>query len=248
VTTTSARRQFLNSYVDALTMEQTLTAVKAMIASGQPHVHACINAAKVVAMQQDRQLAAAVGEADLISADGQSIVWAGRLIGKPVPERVAGIDLMIALLGEAEALGLSVFFLGATEAVLRRLEVAIRERYPRLIVAGMHHGYFTAADEAEVIEQIATSHPKILFIGINSPRKELWLRANRDRLQVPFAMGVGGSFDVLAGQVRRAPRWAQKAGIEWLFRVLQEPRRLWRRYLIGNAKFVWLVIGGIRRR
>jgi N-acetylglucosaminyldiphosphoundecaprenol N-acetyl-beta-D-mannosaminyltransferase len=248
VTTQVKRLPFLDAGVDALTMAETLAVVREMVDSGQPHVHACMNAAKVVAMQSDPRLLAAIREADLISADGQSIVWAGRVLGQRFPERVAGIDLMNRLLGEAEAHQLSVFFLGSTETILHEMERVISQRYPRLIIAGMHHGYFTAEDETGIVETIRATQPQILFVGISSPRKELWLQANRERLGVPFAMGVGGSFDVLAGHVRRAPRWAQRVGLEWFFRFLQEPGRLWRRYLLGNATFVWLVIRGIGRR
>ncbi len=244
----NGRIRFLECPVDALTMEGTVARVLEMIASGTPHIHASLNASKVVAMHKNAQLARALQRADLVSADGQSVVWASRLFGLSFPERIAGIDLMARLLEEAQRLRLSVFFLGATDQILTDLISRVQRRHPELRIAGAHHGYFARTEEVDVIQRIKRTEPHILFVGISSPRKELWLDQYRDQLAVPFSMGVGGSFDVLAGHRRRCPKWARQLGLEWCFRLLQEPRRMWRRYLLGNVAFVWLVLRALAKK
>lgn len=213
-----------------------------MIRSRQPHVHVCVNAGKLVAMRSDLALAAAVNSADVISPDGQPIVWAGKLLGLPVQDRVNGTNLMMRLIAEADHRKLRIFLLGATESVLNAVCRKIEQDFPGARIVGAHHGYFTRDEETRVIDQIRQSGADILFVAISSPRKETWLAANKVELGIPFMMGVGGSFDVIAGLVRRAPDWAQRAGLEWFYRLMQEPRRMWRRYLIGNSLFVWMVL------
>ena len=200
-----------------------------------------VNAAKLVAIREDAQLRDLVLGCDLVTADGQSVVWASRLLGDALPERVAGIDLMQRLLQLAERRGHRVFFLGATPAVLARALETITSRHPRLRVAGSRDGYFRPEDEPQVRGEIRAAAPDILFVAMPSPRKERWVAAAAG-LDVGFAMGVGGSLDVLAGLVRRAPRPVQRLGLEWLFRLAQEPRRLLRRYVTTNTRFLALLI------
>jgi N-acetylglucosaminyldiphosphoundecaprenol N-acetyl-beta-D-mannosaminyltransferase len=142
-----------------------------------------------------------------------------------------------------------VYFLGARADVLARAVARLRERYPRLIVCGSHHGYFDEETEGEAVcRDISDARPHLLFVAISSPKKEYWLAEHLPELDVPFGMGVGGSIDVAAGLVRRAPRWMQRAGLEWLFRLVQEPRRLARRYLVSNAAFVVLLTRAVVRQ
>ena len=202
--------------------------------------HAALNAAKVVAMRTDAELRDAVAGSDLITADGQAIVWATRLLGDPVPERVTGIDLMERLLAESGPRGHRVFFLGATPETLRRAIERLEARHPGLVVAGSHHGYFRE-DEAAVRDSIVAARPDLLFVAMGTPQKELWLARHSQELGVPFAMGVGGALDVVAGDVRRAPSWVGRVGLEWAFRLAQEPGRLWRRYLLTNLRFAILL-------
>lgn len=227
---------------DALDMEQTVQAVRAMLRCGAPHQHVCLNAAKVVELEGSADLRRAVAQCDLISVDGQAVVWASRFLGAPVPERVAGIDLFIRLLEEAATHALPVYLLGARDAVVRDVMRIARDRWPSLVVAGARSGYWTPDEEADVVTAVRKSGAQLLFLAIPSPRKELFLEQHADELGVPFRMGVGGSFDVLAGVTKRAPVWAQKSGLEWLFRLVQEPRRMARRYLVGNASFVRLTL------
>ena len=220
-------------------MEQTVARCRELIEAGKPAQHVVINAGKVVMMDDVPGLRDVISGCDLVNADGQSVVWAGRLLGTPVPERVAGIDLMGRLLRLAEDKGYPVFLLGARQEILDVFMAAVMERYPRLQLAGSRNGYFK--DDGAVAQEVATSGARVLFVGISSPRKEFFLAEQLIRMGPVLAMGVGGSFDVWAGKTRRAPTWMQRAGLEWFYRLLQEPRRMWRRYLLGNARFIFLV-------
>jgi N-acetylglucosaminyldiphosphoundecaprenol N-acetyl-beta-D-mannosaminyltransferase len=228
--------------IDRLDMEATLTRCEELIASGGPAQHVSINAAKLVAMRRDPELRGIVAASQLVSADGQSVVWASRLLGDPLPARVAGIDLMHALLALSERRGYRVFFLGAKEDVLERAVANARESHPDIQIVGARDGYFDEGDAAAVAEEVRAAAPDILFVAMPSPRKEYWLARYSKLIGVPFVMGVGGSVDVLAGETRRAPAWMQRVGLEWAYRLAQEPRRLFRRYLVGNAQFCLLVL------
>ncbi len=222
--------------IDALTMEETVEAARAMVRSGLPHHHVGINAALLVESERNPALRRVIDGCDLVSADGMSAVLAGRLLGQPCPERVAGVDLFQRLVEAAHRDGSSVYFLGATDEVIERVVARFRERHAGLRIAGYRNGYWD--DDDEVVRAVRLARPDYLFVAIPSPRKELWLSRHLHDLAVPFAMGVGGSFDVVAGKVSRAPRWVQNAGFEWAWRLGQEPRRMWRRYLFSNVAFV----------
>ena len=155
---------------------------------------------------------------------------------------------MLRLLEIAETEGFRVFFLGARPDVLARALTNLRERYPRLIIAGSHHGFFDAESCADVCAEINQGRPQILFVAMSSPRKEYWVSDYGSMLDAQVIVGVGGALDVIAGVVRRAPRWIQRAGLEWAFRLLQEPGRLWRRYLFTNARFIGIVAAALARR
>jgi N-acetylglucosaminyldiphosphoundecaprenol N-acetyl-beta-D-mannosaminyltransferase len=238
----TTRIDLLGCPVDPLTMTQTVARVEDAIARRETTQHVAINAAKVVRYQHDVGLRAAVDGCELATADGQAVVWAARVLGRPLPERVAGIDLMDALLDVARSRGYRIFLLGARADVLERAEAEICRRYPGVRIVGRHHGYFGPEEEPAVVDEVAAATPELLFVALETPAKELFLARNRARLAVPFVMGVGGSFDVLAGERRRAPRWMRRSGLEWLYRLLQDPRRLARRYAVGNTQFVWLVL------
>jgi N-acetylglucosaminyldiphosphoundecaprenol N-acetyl-beta-D-mannosaminyltransferase len=226
--------------MDALTMEETIRAIDQRITNGQFTQHVVVNVAKVVQMQEDSELADAVRACDLINIDGAGIVFAGRIAGLKIPERVAGIDLFEALMRYAVKDRRSVYLLGGKPDVIRKTVLRLQHDNPGLNIAGFQHGYFWE-DEEETVRQIRASGAEMLFVGISSPLKERFINRWRDDFGVVFAMGVGGTFDVVAGKVRRAPKWMQRAGLEWLFRVLQEPRRMWKRYLVTNSRFLLLL-------
>jgi N-acetylglucosaminyldiphosphoundecaprenol N-acetyl-beta-D-mannosaminyltransferase len=204
--------------------------------------HVVINAAKVVNAQKDEALRESIVSCDIINADGQAIVWASRFLGKPLPERVAGIDIMANLVKLAAEKKYRIFFLGAKEDVVKQVVEVYTKMYGKDIIAGYRNGYFTKEEEQDVAKQIADSGASILFVAMSSPKKEIFLNTYKNLIQTPFIMGVGGSFDVVSGLVKRAPVWMQKWGLEWFYRVIQEPRRMWKRYLFGNSEFIYLVV------
>jgi N-acetylglucosaminyldiphosphoundecaprenol N-acetyl-beta-D-mannosaminyltransferase len=200
-----------------------------------------VNAAKVVQAQTDAALLETLEKFDLVTADGQAIVWAGRLLGRPLPERIAGIDLMNEVVERAAERGWRVFLFGGKPEIVGRTEAELCRRHPRLVIAGSRHGYFRPEQEPEIVQAIRDARTDILFVALGSPAKELFLSRHRDALGIAFGMGVGGAFDVTAGAKARAPRWLQRAGLEWAFRLAQEPLRLGPRYLSTNGRFVALV-------
>ena len=225
-----------------LSEAEAIQAVDELISEGGPHYGAVVNAAKLVAANRDDALRSVLLNADLVTADGMSVVWASRVLGRPLKERVAGIDLFERLVERAASKGLAVYFLGAREEAVRGTVELFAKRYPALRVAGYRDGYFEASDSRQVCEAIKQTSADLLFVAMGSPRQENWIASNLVLSGVRFALGVGGSFDHLGGSARRAPRWMQRSGLEWLHRLGQEPRRLWRRYLIGNSAFIWLVM------
>jgi N-acetylglucosaminyldiphosphoundecaprenol N-acetyl-beta-D-mannosaminyltransferase len=242
------KQEILAVPIDALTMEEVLDRVDTAIGSRARLQIGVVNAAKLVNMRRDPALRADVLSSNLILADGVPIVWASWLLGRPLPERVAGIDLMLGMLRRGDAKGYRVCCLGATEDVLAGALRRIATDYPRVDLVACHHGYFTQQEEPAVAAAIADARPDLLLVGMASPRKEHFLARWADRIGVPVCHGVGGSFDVLAGKVRRAPLAWQRLGLEWLYRVKQEPRRLWRRYLVTNTLFCALVIAEFFRQ
>ena len=233
-----ARQTLFGVELDPLTMDQTVERCLEAVRDGRQLEIGVVNAAKLVNMRRDERLAKAVSGCDLVLADGQAVVWAGRVLKAPLPERVAGIDLFLRLLAEAETAGVSVYFLGAKEEVLEEMVLRVAARFPGLKVAGHRNGYFDDSEQAAIADAIADSGAQMLFLGMTSPKKEIFTAAYGERTGARVVHGVGGSFDILAGITKRAPKAWQRWGLEWLYRVLQEPRRLGRRYLTTNAAFL----------
>jgi N-acetylglucosaminyldiphosphoundecaprenol N-acetyl-beta-D-mannosaminyltransferase len=228
--------------VDNLSEDETLDRVLRLIQARGPHFGAVVNAAKVSLARRDRELTLVLKCADLVTADGMSVVWASRILGQRLKGRVTGIDLMCRIVEQAERLDQSVYFLGAREESVRGTVERFTSKCPGLRVAGYHNGYFPRSESAVIAGDIGRSGADILFVAMGSPAQENWIAANLAATGVGFAMGVGGSFDHISGLAARAPLWMQGAGLEWLYRLCSEPRRLWRRYLVGNSIFLWLVI------
>lgn len=224
-------------------MQETLAVVEKAIENKEQIHHTVVNAGKIVALQKDADLRKSVNEADLINADGQAVIWASKILNKPLKERVAGIDLFTNLMEFAFQKKYSFYLLGAKQEIVEKLAGELTEKYDTSIVAGYRNGYFQQEEEEAIVKKIAESGANMLFVAMSSPKKEIFLHRHRRALKnVNFIMGVGGSFDVLAGKTKRAPVWMQNAGLEWFYRFAQEPKRMWKRYLIGNSKFISLVI------
>lgn len=239
----SGRITLMGCQVDNLTMEETLGRVEGFIQSGRPHQHVVVNVDKLVKASRDPGLRRIINECALINADGMPVVWASRLLGKPLKERVAGVDLFEALMARAGDKGWRVFLLGAREEVVRAVKDTYERKYPKLQICGYRNGYWKGeAEEAQVAAQVKDSQADLLFVAISSPKKEQFLGRYQADMKIPFAMGVGGTFDVAIGKVKRAPLWMQNSGLEWFYRFLQEPRRMFRRYFIDDVAFIWLFI------
>ncbi|MBI4853747.1 MAG: WecB/TagA/CpsF family glycosyltransferase [Acidobacteria bacterium] len=227
--------------VDNLTQKETLELIDGYINQKQKNrLMVVVNASKLVLAQEDKELREIILNADIVTADGMSVVWASKLLGKPLKERVTGIDTFENLVEMAAQKGYSVYFLGAKPDVVEALVKHYSEHLPNLKIAGYHDGYFGRNED--VIEDIKKTTPDILFVAMGSPRQEKWQASNLAKLGVSFTIGVGGSFDHIAGFSERAPKWMQDVGLEWLYRLAQEPTRLWQRYLIGNTKFILLIL------
>ncbi len=236
------RQSLFGLEIDAMTMAEVVERAHVAVREHRRLLIGVVNAAKVVKMRKDELLRSSLLEADILLADGQSVVWASRILGHPLPERVAGIDLFERLLESADRDAESVYFLGARPEVLDALLAQVGTRFPGLRVAGSRDGYFSAEESGAVAEAIAASKADMLFLGITSPKKEIFLARFGDVLNVPLLHGVGGSFDILAGVTRRAPRAWQRLGVEWAYRLLQEPRRLLNRYMSTNTAFIALTL------
>lgn len=228
--------------VSCVSMSGALDIVDSAVASGSTLHIGVVNAAKIVNMRKDPELRQAVLASDIIFADGMSVVWAGRLLGVPIRERVTGIDLMFGMLERGNAGRYRVYLLGAKDEVVAEVAARIRSDYPNVVIAGMRNGYFGPDDEAAVAAQIADTRPDIVFVAITSPKKERFLARWASSIGARVYHGVGGSFDVYSGKVARAPKVWQRLGLEWLYRLLQEPGRLWKRYLYTNTTFASLVL------
>jgi len=249
MSTRPTRVRLFGSPFDAATCEEALrTCLRWCREARLPHTLITLNAALVVMMRRDGALRSACAAGDLVVADGVPVVWASRLLGAPLPARLAGVDLMTRLLELASRERLRVFLLGAKPEVVRALAERCGHEFPGAVVAGWRDGYFKTDDQPEVIRQVRDSRADMLFVGMPSPFKEVWCERHREALGVPLIMGVGGSFDVLAGYIRRAPRWLQRTGMEWSWRLMMEPRKMWKRYLVTNCTFIGLTAGALLRR
>lgn len=222
-------------------MHETLSYIEQAIDNQQHIIREDLNAAKIVWMEQDPEYAKLIIDADLINADGQSVVMASKWLGVPIKERVSGVDLMENLVSLAYKKGYTIFFFGAREEIVQTVVDKYSNKYSPSVIAGHRNGYFTKDDEAKIAENIKQSGANIVFIGISSPLKEQFVHQYKDIMNANLLMGVGGSFDVVSGKVSRAPVWMQNAGLEWFYRLLQEPRRMWKRYLYTNSMFLYLV-------
>ncbi|MGQ9730374.1 MAG: WecB/TagA/CpsF family glycosyltransferase [Candidatus Zipacnadales bacterium] len=231
--------------ITPLSMDEVRSVVREYIRQGSPHLIVTSDATGVVRAQEDSELRRIMEQADLVTADGQGVVLAARLLNVPIRERVSGVDMVQHLCEVAAEEGRSVFLLGGVEGVAEEAAHVLCSRVPGLVVAGTHHGYFAPEEEPEIIARIREAQPAVLFVAFGIPKQEKWIHAHMEELGVPVCIGVGGSFDVISGRLRRAPLWMQRWGLEWLFRVCQEPRRLPR--LKALPQMAWLALRALLR-
>lgn len=239
---TNERIDFIGTQIDVLDMQQTIDLVEKYILSKTPLHLIGVNADKILEMKKNSLFSKIVNSCGVINADGASVVLASKFLGYKLPERVAGIDLMQRLIKLCEAKEYSIYLLGAKSNVVNQTAKVLIEQFPMLNIVGVHDGYFEESDWPEVSNILKSKMPDVVFIGISSPLKEYLVEYFQNDGNNCVFMGVGGSFDVISGNIKRAPKWMQKMCLEWLFRVVQEPKRLFKRYFIGNLRFMHMVI------
>jgi exopolysaccharide biosynthesis WecB/TagA/CpsF family protein len=230
---------------DNVTTSEAVAAIERMVESRQPHYVVTANVDFLVQGQRDAGLRRIFTEADMVLCDGTPLLWASRFLGNRLPERVAGADLVPVLLRVAAEKGYRVFFLGAKPEVAELAVAKLREEHPSLVIAGHYSPPFKPLDEIdndEIKRRIREARPDLLFVAFGCPKAEKWIAAHYRDLGVPVVAGIGATIDFLAGRVHRAPHWMQRAGMEWIFRLGQEPRRLWRRYVTDLWVFGWRIL------
>lgn len=238
--------QILNVRVHRVTLAAVCAQMEAFIRSGRPHQIVTVNMDFIRLAREDPAFCAAVNGADLVVPDGVPVLWAARLLRRPLGERVTGVDLVEQGAALAAARGYRVFLLGAAPGVADAAAAVLIRRYPGLCIAGTYAppiGPFSAEENARMVAAVRAARPHLLFVAFGAPRQELWIRAHLDELEVPVCVGVGGTFNFLSGAIPRAPVWMRRAGLEWAHRLAQEPGRLWRRYLVHDLPVFLRLLG-----
>lgn len=232
--------------IDAVTMDQAIAAFERLIHRRRPALACSLNVDICMKAQRDAELRAIIQAADLVLVDGTPMVWAARFLGSPLPGRVSGSDFVPAFAGVAARAGYRLFLLGAAPGIAERARDWLERHRPGVLVAGTYAppaGFERDVSEiARTIDIVRRARPDVLFAAFGAPKQEKWLFRFRGDLEVPVSMGIGSSLDYLAGRLRRAPGWMQRAGLEWTYRLAQEPARLWRRYLIEDPPFVYHIV------
>ena len=232
-----ARIKILGVPFDPLGMEEAVERIASFMAVDQCHLVVTANPETVMKAGEDRELMAILQEAQLVVADGIGIVWAARCLGTPLPGRVPGVELAEALVAQR---GYRVYLLGGAPGVAAEAARCLERKYPGLVIAGVQHGYFSREEEEGVVAAVAAARPHLLLVGLGMPKQEKWIYRHRQRLGAAVAIGVGGSLDVFAGKVCRAPDWMCRRGLEWLYRLLSQPQRFFR--MLALPRFVLKVL------
>lgn len=229
------RVNLLGTWIDRIDMEHAIDQVAEFVRSGQPHQAVTVNVDFLRLASGDIAFQNIINRADLVVADGMPLIWASRRLETPLPCRVTGVDMMLICAELAAREDYSIFLLGAAPGVGDEVACVLRARFPGLRIAGTYAPPSAAlSTHDEAVRIIRDARPDMLFVAFGAPKQELWIHQHCESLGVPLCMGVGGSFDMLAGRVRRAPLWMQRHGLEWFYRMVQEPRRLWKRYLVHD--------------
>lgn len=212
--------------IHAADTETVLSTIEDFIRDGKPHMVVTADSSGVVLAQRDPELMEIINSADLVTPDSAGILWAAKRFGAPLPERVSGVDIVDLFCERAAEKGYRVFLLGAAPGVAEEAAYTLQQRYPGLTIAGTHHGYFKPEESDAVVRKIRESKPDFLFVAMGQPRQEKWIHEHMAELGVPVSMGVGGTLDVLSGRVKRAPVWMQRRGLEWVYRLASNPRKI----------------------
>jgi len=239
------RVEVLGVKLDAVDMPGALQAVTRFIKQGWPQQIVTVNAEIIYQAQKAPELKKIINRSGLVVPDGTGVVWATRLLGNPVPARVPGIDLALNIAGQACREGWRLFLYGAAPGVAGLAAARLQAQFPGLDIAGTAHGYLSTSEQQDLVPRIRTARPDVLMVALGAPQQEYWIREHMHALQVPVCIGVGGSFDVLAGKTHRAPQWVQRVHLEWFYRILRDPRR-WKRSL-AIPRFMWLVLRAMLR-
>ncbi|MHB1455944.1 MAG: WecB/TagA/CpsF family glycosyltransferase [Armatimonadota bacterium] len=218
-------RQILGLKIHRVSMESAISIIEGFIADRKPRMVVTADASAVVIARDDHELQSIINEADLVTPDSTGILWGAKHFGTPLIERVSGADMVDHLCRKANEKGYRVFFLGSAPGITDKAAENLKLRYPNLQVVGTHHGYFNG-DDSEAIRMIKESKPDMLFVAMGIPMQEKWIKKHMDELGVPVSMGVGGTFDVISGSVKRAPMWMRKHGLEWLHRLISNPSKI----------------------
>lgn len=230
----------LNVMIDVVTMKEAVDRVEQFITVRKPHLVVTPNAEMIMMANDDKSLAQIINNADLVVPDGAGVVWAARYNDDVMPERVAGYDLVQNLLTVAATKKYRIYMLGGAPGIVDKAKLVAEERYPGVQIMGTRHGFFSKLDEPAIVSDIKACRPDILLVALGVPRQEKWLTEYSKQIDAPVAIGVGGTFDVMAGTVRRAPLWMQNANLEWFYRLISEPRRAIR--MLALPRFVMQVI------
>jgi len=227
---------------DRITMNQALAVIEEFIQEGKPHKIFCPNVSLLIWARRDGSLRKIYETCDLLPVDGMGITYASRLLGDPLPEKVSAVILFFRLIEISAKKGYKIFLFGAKQEILEKAIYNLKQQYPDLNIVGYRNGYFNRTEEKIIAQEIAKARPDILFVGMSSPLKEYFVERYLKEMNVPVSLGVGGSFDIAAGVYKLEPDWMSKAALAWFYRLIQEPRRMWKRYLTTNTIFLFLVL------
>lgn len=235
-----------NIIIDNVTMDESINKIDKLINLKKNSYVVTPNVDHIVKLDRDLEFKKVYDEADLVLADGMPIIWASKILRKPLKEKVSGSDLFPKLCEHASKKGYKVFFLGAREGVAKKASENLKNRYQNLNVVGVYSPSFgfesNENENLKIINLIKNVNPDILFVGVGAPKQEKWIYENISKFNVPISLGIGASFDFVAGSVKRAPVWMQNIGLEWFYRFCKEPRRMFKRYFIDDIKFIKLFI------
>lgn len=233
------RLEILGIGIDRIDSSEALRRIGQFIASGTPHQIVTANAEIIYQASKNEKMKKVINAAQMVTADGSGVVWASRQLGQPLSQRVTGIDLVNSICAQSAKDKWKIYILGSAPGVAATAANNIRDKFPGCNIVGTHHGYFKAQEEKQIIAELEQLKPDVLFVALGAPKQEYWIADHIQQLNIPVAMGIGGSMDVLSGNVKRAPRWMQKMSLEWLYRLLIQPARFKR--VLALPKFMLAV-------